>query len=1117
MKFTAFRYSASDRKTLKIQMDTDAFPGSLGLLPPGQCTVILVSARVDSAAARNPQLSPQDHSSWDTLVRELAGKAIPIPAVRRDHDSALRMLLSSLQQRPDEERNAPVMWHTRLKSVGSLITLADKLVHEQTLLGAGRERVILLGADCSLDKTARAVEREPRSPSWLSKYWGVSHDFEKARTAISNFVNNGRRKTPQVLLLGERGTGKEVVAQIIAHSLCPGVAEPCVMIDCSQIPTDLFESTILGYEKGEHSHADRAKAGKLEEAKGRAAFLDEIGNLSHRHQMKLLRILESRELYRIGSLNRVSLDDVLFIFATNANLQQRVKDGTFLPDLYDRIKRFTIRLPSLELREDIEEHAQNYWALHFGGQARPKLTDDVLDQLVRCQWTGNSRDLGSVMENLYASCGNQVPTVDDVRNAMADSELPLPPRRRNPSKTSSKKAAKTPPPKTFRLAKLVKSYSKLRRRYERLGNILRTTLDQIAQERVISAFVQVHIMPKAEIAEWLLHPNHQDVCDLESETRLHPCSITIVVLTAYQLRELGLAFKRILGSSLEDFPDGTIPLDQGGTHDCALRFSLHIDDATRKALRTNLGVGIPDKLLGLRLRLKIKTILRHTREQICRRFQRDPSLPLPDSWLAELNEVGRGLRQADEALARMDEGVRVCSTARSDQIGQSSLQDEIEHAEALLELDPENPRLAARLGKLALDADQLKKAIEVFAPREGSGYGPLLRDFGVALCKDSQPGSRQFRRGQRLLEKACRTSGVEDADALCSLGGALKRAGSPEEAHSYYLKALEIDRANPYALGGVIETSLLSERPIKIDTELRAHMREVMKRSRMQADAKINLPWAHYDLGKYRVLLGSSLEGFSCIAEGIRTSTALWQIETTLRSFETLSKISTVPVGLSDARGLLALAYRRLVKAEDLKDADQRLRAALGKREKLATPLVIVKGGEEDQDAWDAEHYLALLSEVFDGYGGTVAFAELAGPLREAAGRFMDEAPEGLCGVFCYDPLPKRLRRHRNSGNRRGVSVQSPALFAVADLIQPNPGQPPSGGAPLLLTLNPNQSSRIMSAAFSSLGVTTLEARETRSAASLETAAAHSGSSEDLIRVALDATRLRQLLPKEVR
>lgn len=1110
MKLAAFKYSVFDEDTLEIQVDSNTFPTCLGPLHPGRNTVFLVPTRI------GPAKSGQRLRAWSSFVRSLDGKAIPIWPERGNKDSAFRVLTRSLRELPLEDRRVPVMWHTQLTSAGALVSLARKLVTERTLVGAGQERIILLGADCSLGKIAGQVDEGQVSFSWLNEYWGVSRPFRRVRKQIWELVRNGKRKDQIVLILGERGTGKEIVARLIARCLYPRESRPSVTIHCASIPSDLFESTVMGHEAGAFTDARTAKPGLIEEAKGRVAFFDELGELAVHHQAKLLRVVEYREAYRLGGSTRIPLEDVRFVFATNANLEQRIAEKTFMPDFHDRIKGFVIQTPSLrKCPEDIIEHARNYWARHFNGGPRPDLQEDALDQLARCEWPGNSRELRRVMENLYASSNDEAPSVSDVRRAMKHSQVKPPPRHRNRSKVGLATGIEAVSPEIRQRAKLVKSYTKLRGRYEKLASIVRSSLDLIAQRLVIFAFVQVHVMNKAELAKWLMLPGHEDVSDLETEARLYPGSVTIVAQTACQVRDLSLAFKRTLGSSLVSLPDATIPLDAAGTLDCALPFVLNIDRNTRNALRTALGVEIPDKLLGLRLRLEIKTILRYTREQMSRRFQHDPSRPLPDLWLSELNEMGRSLHEADEAMARMDEGVRVCDTDRLNPAGQDNLLTEMAREETLLQLDPENPRLAARLGKLALDADDLKKAIQVFTPFEASQYGPLLRDFGVALCKDSQPGTRQFQRGEKLIEKACHTSGVEDADAFCSLGGVLKRANRPKEAFDYYSKALEIDRASPYALGGVIETGLLAGRSIDIDDDLRTHMREVMKRSSMQADAGVNMPWAFFDLGKYSILLGSPLEGLSCVARGVSMSTAPWQIETTLRSFEALLQLSPVPPRLSDAHGLLALAHCRNARDQDLEAALEQLNEVLGVREELMTPLVIVTGGEENQEGWDADRYLALLNDVFANYRGGVAFAELAGPLRDAVGSFLEKVPEGLQAT-CYDALPGRSIRRRFHGNTRGTKTRSSLLFVLADMVQSAPTRASLTSSPTLFVWNPDRSSRVAAAALGALGVTTFEARDTFVNTELAGSDASRNATDGMVRVTLDATRLRQLLPKEV-
>jgi two-component system, NtrC family, response regulator HydG len=195
------------------------------------------------------------------------------------------------------------------------------------------------------------------------------------------------------LILGETGTGKELVARAI-HRESARRDKPFHAIDCGAIPETLLESELFGHEKGAFTGAEK-KPGLFQVAEGGTFFLDEIGNLPLSLQAKLLRVLESREVQAVGA-TRARPMDIRFIAATNHDLQHRVQDGEFRADLYFRLAQYTIALPALRDRPaDIPYLAQRFLEEVSIELRRPvvELAADAVDQLVRHGWPGNVREL----------------------------------------------------------------------------------------------------------------------------------------------------------------------------------------------------------------------------------------------------------------------------------------------------------------------------------------------------------------------------------------------------------------------------------------------------------------------------------------------------------------------------------------------------------------------------------------------------------------------------------------------------------------------------------------------------------------------------------------------------
>lgn len=202
-----------------------------------------------------------------------------------------------------------------------------------------------------------------------------------------------------VLILGETGTGKERVAECI-HELSLRNKKPLIKVNCAALPPNLIESILFGHEKGAFTGAHERKIGKFEQADGGTVFLDEIGEMPVDIQVKLLRVLQEKEIERIGG-NTTLKTDVRIIAATNRNLEKAMAEGRFRMDLYYRLNVFPLTLPALrERKEDIP-----LLAIHFidyyskkSGRTAPAVTDAVMNELMNYSWPGNIRELEHTIE-----------------------------------------------------------------------------------------------------------------------------------------------------------------------------------------------------------------------------------------------------------------------------------------------------------------------------------------------------------------------------------------------------------------------------------------------------------------------------------------------------------------------------------------------------------------------------------------------------------------------------------------------------------------------------------------------------------------------------------------------
>jgi DNA-binding NtrC family response regulator len=245
----------------------------------------------------------------------------------------------------------------------------------------------------------------------LTPILGETAEIEHIKATIERVAPTEAR----VLITGEHGTGKELVARWI-HHLSNRKSGPLVEVNCAAIPSELIESELFGHEEGAFTGATKQRVGKFELASGGSLFLDEIGDMSASAQAKVLRALQENRIQRVGGDRSIPVD-VRIISATNKDLQKAMQEGEFRDDLYHRVSVIIVRVPPLrERRGDIPilaEYFVRQMATRNGLAVKP-IEKDALERLQQFEWRGNVRELNNVVERLLIlSTGSSI-TVEDV-------------------------------------------------------------------------------------------------------------------------------------------------------------------------------------------------------------------------------------------------------------------------------------------------------------------------------------------------------------------------------------------------------------------------------------------------------------------------------------------------------------------------------------------------------------------------------------------------------------------------------------------------------------------------------------------------------------------------------
>jgi two-component system NtrC family response regulator len=232
---------------------------------------------------------------------------------------------------------------------------------------------------------------------------------------LINLAGRVAASKASILIQGESGTGKELLARLI-HHLSPRANKSIVVVNCGALHENLMESELFGHEKGSFTGAASRRIGRFEEADGGTLFLDEVGELSLSTQVKLLRFLQEREFQRLGSNVNLQVD-VRIISATNRDLEQQVKEGSFREDLFYRLKVVTMSLPPLRERKEDLGILINHFIDKFAaenGKNIQGLTSEARDMLLKYDYPGNIRELVNIIERAVVIARDQYITTDDL-------------------------------------------------------------------------------------------------------------------------------------------------------------------------------------------------------------------------------------------------------------------------------------------------------------------------------------------------------------------------------------------------------------------------------------------------------------------------------------------------------------------------------------------------------------------------------------------------------------------------------------------------------------------------------------------------------------------------------
>lgn len=825
------------------------------------------------------------------------------------------------------------------------------------------------------DLARKAADRQPVDPAesvMRQSYRGSSPATERTRGEVALL---GKSTLP-ILLLGESGTGKTLVARSI-HDGSDRRERPFLAINGSVLTPNAV-AALFGWVRGAFTGADRDNPGVFEEANGGTLFIDEVATLPLKAQVKLLKALEEGFVKRMGSHEPIPID-VRLITATNEDLAALIAAKKFRPDLYARIAGRTLRLPPLrERRDDIPELVEGFW---LGAVSRGYLSPSVLEVLTQQDWPHNVRQLKHIVTQLKDGAENgRMPTRDELLDQLADYAATV----------GAKPARSTEPltSPTLTVRQRLEVFERERPRYERLEHVLRGVVERIAHESVSHASIYAHTATRAEIAD-RLHGKRSDVA-LDPGTI---CTVTVVVYLPNEKRDLYLTLKSFLELQGATHPRPGEDLDSSRL--LPLKYTACIDERSARRLAT-LGVPVPPDVLGLPAVLEFRTLFEHLTLRL--RDEIDAPGGETPRWIErKLLELEGFVRDAQRLLVPIHDDLRRWAGSYGNYISEEDARRQLEIDQQTLAI-VSDVKIATRAGKMAMVLGDWPLAIQILTPYANLKHARVLRDLGAALCKQHAPEDAGYQTGLAHLDEACRLA-PNDPDTFARAAGAYRRLRDTPLARTAYERALTVDPGNPYALSGFLHTTLMLDPGSDVIAKMKDAIHAAVDRCRDRIAAGTDMPWALLDHGKFLLLLGKEREGLEAYAKAIGRTTAPWMLETTVRSLTELGQYASVPRAFAMAVHLLVLGWCARFRSEE---AARRLTELAKMRHDLEGPVVLLVEAADAPSAAHAARLAGLLDGGLAAFAGTVLLVGRDGWIAPMLGARSRKVPGIAARILDY-------------------------------------------------------------------------------------------------------------------
>jgi ppGpp synthetase/RelA/SpoT-type nucleotidyltranferase len=551
------------------------------------------------------------------------------------------------------------------------------------------------------------------------------------------------------------------------------------------------------------------------------------------------------------------------------------------------------------------------------------------------------------------------------------------------------------------LRRQIHAFEKVQPRYVLYADTLRGVLAEVAGLLCPNAVVQARAKSLSSFAEKALRKRSEFADPIRQFTDL--CGARVITTT---LDELGQVCRFIEEHFKVDWPNSLDASERLGLSEFGYR-SIHRIVQFKPGVfpSREIDLPIPDDILGLKAEIQVRTLLQHAHADFTHDRCYKGAFEIPGKWTREIAGVAALLEEADKSFARVVAALQAYASDYEAYLTGDEMREKIHLLSIILDSDRKNSHLAVRIAHLAIALGEWQKAIDVLQPYLDAGDTKVLGAMGIAMCRLhwKEPLHPDYRRGQDYLNAAYR-SPTRTVDSIASYAGTLKHAGDITGACNLYREAVEIDPTHPYPLGNFFECTLMQREDAGVLATLRPMIRAAIQRCRDQADVRMNLPWAFFDMGRFKLLLGQSPFSGSAqspssdllpdrkmvtlpshseaslisSAKGVQLANHGWMIRAALQSVENIFPVSKDLKGFESAKRLLTLGWAARFPSWDSLSRLVALKAP--DFQPVSEPVLIIAGdGNDSGRGHDPNRFgsglsprLSLLAEALASYNGTI-------------------------------------------------------------------------------------------------------------------------------------------------